>query len=99
MLQGKSSYYYYTSLGVSQYFLKRKLMLSVAATDPFWNSKKYTYNFKDITYTSHSETMILSRTIRLNLTYNFGKMDFQVKKASRSIQNEDLKNSSNRKEE
>ncbi len=99
MLQGKSSYFYYTSIGVSQYFLKRKLMLNLSATDPFWYSKKYNYNYSDITYTSHNENVLLSRTVRLNLTFNFGKMDFQVKKANRSIQNADLKNSSNRKEE
>ena len=54
MLQGKSSMYYYTSFGVSQYLLKRKLMLTLSTTDPFWYTKKYTSESKDITFLSHN---------------------------------------------
>ena len=91
MLQGKSSSFYYTSLGVSQYFLKRKMMLSVSATDPFWYRKKYTNESNDITFYSHIENSYPAQNVRLSVTYNFGKMDLQVKKARRSIKNDDLK--------
>ncbi len=91
MLQGKSSMYYYTSFGVSQYLLKRKLMLTLSTTDPFWYTKKYTSESKDITFLSHNVNTQLAQTVRFNVTYNFGKMDLQVKKASRSIQNDDVK--------
>lgn len=92
MLQGKSSTYYYTSFGVSQYLLKRKLMLSLSATDPFWYKKKYTSESKDITFSSYDVSTQLAQTVRLSVTYNFGKMNTQVKKASRGIQNDDVKN-------
>ncbi len=91
MLQGKSSTFYYTSLGVSQYFLKRKLSVSLSATDPFWYRKKYTSESSDITFTSHFENFQLARTIRLSATFNFGKLDTQVKKARRGINNDDVK--------
>ncbi|MCE5347532.1 MAG: TonB-dependent receptor [Bacteroidales bacterium] len=91
MLQGKSSSFYYTSLGVSQYLLKRKLMLSVSTSDPFWHKKKYTNEMKDITFNSHYEYTYLAQNVRLSLTYNFGKMELQVKKARRGIKNDDLK--------
>ncbi|HLO58275.1 MAG TPA: hypothetical protein VK179_06010, partial [Bacteroidales bacterium] len=45
----------------------------------------------DITFYSHSKYSYLSRQLRISLTYNFGKMDLQVKKARRGIQNDDLK--------
>jgi outer membrane receptor for ferrienterochelin and colicin len=90
-LQGKSSGYYYTGFGVSQYFLKRKLMISAYANDPFWHEKSYDYENHDATFTSRSEYSYLARNFRISLTYNFGKMDFQVKKAQRGIQNDDLK--------
>lgn len=98
MLQGKSSFYYYTSLGVSQYLLKRKLMMSLATTDPFWYSKKYTNESNDITFTSHNVNAMRSRMVRFNLTWNFGKMQLEVKKASRGIQNDDLKSGGGHKE-
>ena len=94
MLQGKSSSFYYTSLGVSQYFLKRKLMLSVSTTDPFWYRKKYTNESKDITFNSFSENSYPAQNLRFSMTYNFGKMDLQVKKARRGIRNDDIKSGS-----
>lgn len=93
-LQGRGSSYYYTSFGVSQYLLKRKLMISVSTTDPFWYQKKYTSESSDITFSSNSKYSYRARNVRFNLTYNFGKMDTQVKKARRGIQNDDLKNNS-----
>jgi hypothetical protein len=94
MLQGKSSSFYYTSLGISQYFLKRKLMLSVSTSDPFWYRKKYTNESKDITFNSYIENSYPAQNVRLSVTYNFGKMDLQVKKARRGIKNDDIKSGS-----
>jgi len=91
MLQGKSSSFYYSSIGVSQYFLKRKLMLSLSARDPFWREQKQTYELKDNSFSSTNVYTQLSQTFRFTITYNFGKMDFAVKKASRGIQNDDVK--------
>jgi hypothetical protein len=91
MLQGRSSSFYYTSLGVSQYLLKRKLMLSLSTSDPFWYKKTYKNTSEDITFHTDSEYSYLARNVRFSVTYNFGKMDFQVKKARRGIKNDDLK--------
>ena len=91
MLQGRSSSFFYTSLGVSQYFLKRKLMLSVSTSDPFWYRKKYTNESKDITFNSHIENSYPAQNVRFSVAYNFGKMDLQVKKARRGIKNDDIK--------
>ena len=91
MLQGKSSSFFYTGLSLSQYFLKRKLMLSVSATDPFWYRKKYTSESQDITFYSHMENSYPAQNLRISVAYNFGKLDLQVKKARRGIRNDDLK--------
>jgi hypothetical protein len=95
MLQGKSSTFYYTSFGVSQYLLKRKMMLSLNTSDPFWYKKKYTSDSKDITFFSRNVSTQLAQMVRFNLTFNFGKMNLQVKKAQRGIQNDDVKSGSN----
>jgi outer membrane receptor protein involved in Fe transport len=90
-LQGKSSSFFYTSLGVSQHLLKRKLMISLSASDPFWYKKSYTSEMGDKTFFADSEYTYLARNLRLSITWNFGKMEFQVKKARRGIRNDDLK--------
>jgi len=92
MLQGKSSSFFYTSFGVSQYMLKRKLMLTLSTNDPFWYKKKWIFESKDITFFTRNEYIQLAQTVRFNVTYNFGKVDLQVKKARRGIQNDDVKN-------
>ncbi|HPT20640.1 MAG TPA: TonB-dependent receptor [Bacteroidales bacterium] len=90
-LQRKSPMFYYTSFGASQYFLKRKLMLSASVRDPFCYRKKFSFDMNDITFKSNYEIRQLAQTFRLGLTYNFGKMDLQVKKARRGINNDDIK--------
>jgi len=48
-----------------------------------------TYN--DLNYYQHSKNSYHAQALRLNVTYNFGKMGQGVKKAKRGIQNDDLK--------
>jgi outer membrane receptor protein involved in Fe transport len=98
ILQGKYPAFFYTSIGVSQYLLKRKLMLSLSASDPFWYKKKYIFQTNDMTFFSRNEYIYLAQNVRFSVTYNFGKMDLQVKKARRGIQNDDLKNGGSNKE-
>jgi outer membrane cobalamin receptor len=95
MLQGKSSAFYYTSLSLSQYLFKRKLMLSLSTSDPFWPRRKYSDESGDITFSSHTENSLPAQNLRLSLSYNFGKMDLQVKKARRGINNDDIKSGGN----
>jgi outer membrane receptor protein involved in Fe transport len=90
-LQGKSPLEYYTSFGVSQYLLKRKLMISLSTFDPFWYQQKYISESKDITFFTRYETTFVVHSASFSVTYNFGKMDLQVKKARRGIQNDDVK--------
>ncbi len=66
-------------------------MVNALASDLFWHKKKYSYEMKDASFYSNSEYSQLARSFRFNLTYNFGKMDLQVKKARRGIQNDDMK--------
>ncbi|HEX2968357.1 MAG TPA: TonB-dependent receptor [Bacteroidales bacterium] len=91
MLQGKSPSYSYTGIGVSQYLLKRKLMFSMSVSDPFLYKRKYTYETNDITFAADRKYSYYARNFRFSFTYNFGKMDTQVKKARRGINNDDVK--------
>jgi Outer membrane receptor proteins, mostly Fe transport len=90
-LQGKYTGYTYTSFGLSQYLLKKKVSLNLSISEPFKDKKTYVYDTKGVGYTSHSEFYQLNRTIRFNVSYNFGKLDSAVKKARRGISNDDVK--------
>ena len=90
-LQGKSSSYTYTSIGLSQYFLKKKLSLNLSVNNPLTKEQKYINDYLTPDYMMHSEYIRQSRSLRASLTYNFGKMDTTVKKARRGISNDDTK--------
>ncbi len=90
-LQGRSSKYYNTGIGVSQYLLKRKLMLSLNVSNPFPRDRKYSYESMDPTFYTYNETTTRIQNFRFGVTYNFGSMNMSVKKARRSIQNDDVK--------
>lgn len=90
-LQGRSSKYFSTGMGISQYLLKRKLMLSLSVSNPFPRNRTYSYESMDPTFYTYNETTTRIQNFRFGITYNFGKMDLSVKKARRSIQNDDVK--------
>jgi len=90
-LQSKSSGYAYTSLGLSQYFFKRKMSLNLSVADPFLEKRKYASDTKGEGYVSHYEGSYYTRSVRLSVSYNFGKLESAVKKARRGISNDDVK--------
>ena len=89
MLQGKGSAYFYTQFGVSQKLLKDKIDIACYISDPFWKKIYYKFDYDDPTYTMHSENYRLGQTVRVSVTWRFGKMNTQVKKARRGISNDD----------
>lgn len=90
-LQNKSSMFYYSSIGLSQSFLSKKLMLSMSLSNPFWKIRTFSNTYTDPNYYMHTNDSYRSRTLRFSVTYNFGKMGLEVKKAKRGIQNDDVK--------
>jgi outer membrane receptor protein involved in Fe transport len=90
-LQGKSSAYTHSSIALSQYFFKKKMMLNLSVNNPLTKETIYRNSSSSPDFKYESEYIRQSRSLRLNLTYNFGKMDISVKKAKRGIQNDDMK--------
>lgn len=91
MLQGKTSFYYSTSLGITQALMKRKLMISMSVSNPLLGNITPSTTYHDLNYSQYSQSTYNLQVLRLNVTYNFGKMGLEVKKARRGIKNEDLK--------
>jgi len=91
MLQGKTSTYYYTSLSLSQELFKKKLSASLSISDPFRKRAKYISTYDDTTFSQTSTNYNYNRMIRIYLSYRFGNMKGEVKKARRGIKNDDVK--------
>jgi hypothetical protein len=91
MLQGKTSMYYYNSLSFSQELFKKKFTASLSVSDPFRKRMEYKTTYNDPTFAQTSTTYYSNRQIRINLSYRFGQMKGEIKRARRGIKNEDLK--------
>ena len=91
MLQGKSSKYWFTSINISQELFKKKLTATVSVSDPFRSKIKYESSFDDPTFHQTSVSSYSNRVLRINLSYRFGQMKGEIKKAKRGIKNEDVK--------
>ncbi len=91
MLQGQSSLYYYNNFSISQEMLKKKLTASVSISDPFRQRMKYEMVYDDPTFHQEMVNYNYNRMLRVNLSYRFGQMKGEIKKAKRGIKNEDVK--------
>ena len=91
MLQGKSSAFYYNSFSVSQELLKKKLTASISVSDPFRRRAKYEMTYDDPTFHQKMVNYNYNRQLRFNISYRFGQMKGEIKKAKRGIKNEDVK--------
>lgn len=96
-LQGWNSGFQGLSLGLSRGFLEDKLTLSLQGFTNLSGGSKA--RFKSYSegkgFSMDGEFAVPIRQIGLTLTYNFGKNNFQVKKASRTITNDDVVNAQN----
>ncbi|MBW8327429.1 MAG: TonB-dependent receptor [Prolixibacteraceae bacterium] len=91
MLQGQSSTYYYNNLSISQEMLKKKLTASLSVSNPFSNRMKYEMTYDDPTFHQEMVNYNYNRQLRFNISYRFGQMKGEIKKAKRGIKNEDVK--------
>ena len=91
MLQGRSGIQYFNSVSYMQEFLDKKLTASLSVSDPFRSRMKYETSFDDPTFTQRSVNHIYNRMLRVNVSYRFGQMKGEIRKARRGISNDDLK--------
>lgn len=93
-LQSKSIGYDYSGINLSKYFLKDKLTVTVGVNEAFYNEKKWEHErWTEYVY-QKSTSYRPGRNYRFGISYRFGEMNTQVKKASKSINNDDVKKGS-----
>jgi outer membrane receptor for ferrienterochelin and colicin len=90
-LQGKSSDFYYYSTSVSRDFLSKKLNVSFYARNPFEKNTKYTSYTETSDFRVDNVSTRIARSFGLSISYRFGQLKAQIKKAQRGISNDDVK--------
>ena len=88
---GVSWYFYYAAL--SRGFLKNdQLTVSLSVENPFEEYHTYRWRtWEDNVYDNRFEARNYARTFRISVSWRFGEMKAEVKKAERGITNDDLK--------
>jgi len=90
-LQGESNDRFFSQFVVSKEFLNKKMVISLVANNPYSKYIDYrtTTNTVDFYQSSYSQSYYRSFAIRFN--YKFGKLNSDIKKNQRSINNDDVK--------
>lgn len=96
LLQGRDNYFAFTSLSATKSFLKEKATLSINANNPW--SKFLRLNFYNSSSTFKQERYfdIYYRNFNISFNYKFGKLNGNIKKNRRNIQNDDVSGSGGR---
>jgi len=90
-LQGKGSPFYYYGLNLTKSMLKRKLNISLNANSFIEKNRTRKSYTETATFRNENTYIYPARRIGLSVSYTFGQMKEQIKKAQRSISNNDVK--------
>ena len=91
MLVGTTAPFAFCGFSVSQSFFNKRLQINLSASDPFSKERKFVMHIKNDDYRIDNYNYNPCQYVRLGITYSFGQMKNSVKKAHRSINNDDLK--------
>ena len=83
-------HWFYYNFTLTRRFLKDKLTVSLSAESPFSKDKATTYNIVRGDYTGYERSVMYPRYFNIGFSWSFGKLKASVKKAARSIENDDL---------
>ncbi|MCL2650676.1 MAG: TonB-dependent receptor [Candidatus Azobacteroides sp.] len=88
-LQTKGSGYFFHSVSASKGFLKDKLDIRVYVQNPFRKNMEWKNETRSEMFYTKSSNINLTRSFGVSVSYRFGEMKQQIKKATRTIQNDD----------
>ena len=83
-------HWFYYDFTLTRHFFKDKLTVSLSAESPFIKERSSTYRIVRGDYTGYERSIMKPKCFGIRLSWNFGKLKASVKKAERSIQNDDL---------
>ena len=83
-------HWFYYDFTLTRRFFKDKLTVSISAESPFIKERSSTYRIVRGDYTGYERSVMYPRRFNIGFSWSFGKLKASVKKAERSIQNDDL---------
>jgi outer membrane receptor protein involved in Fe transport len=90
-LQTTRSNFYNMGFSLAKEFYKGKLTFTLTARNIFWEEMKFSFKTYDQAFYQEMEMFRPGRSFGINIRYKFGEMNTQLKKASRGIRNDDVK--------
>ena len=90
-LQGENSSFYFAGMNVTKDFFKKKWSVSLRIQNPFWKTMKMETSTTGEGFHNISKNWRSAREFGLSVSYRFGTMKGQIKKARRGINNDDSK--------
>lgn len=93
MLQGKGSSYFDYGLSVNKSFFDKRLTLSAFASNFFKKYMDNTNTLEGVGFTQESWSKYSRQRFGISVSYRIGELKASVKKAARSISNDDVKGS------
>ena len=93
MLQGKGSSFFDYGLSVNKSFLNKRLTLSAFASNFFKKYMSPTSSLEGIGFTQDSWNRYTRQRFGVSVSYRIGEFKASVKKAARTISNDDVKSS------
>lgn len=88
-LQGKWPSFTYHSFSLSKSFMSDKLNTSLSVSNPFRNNATFRSSQSTDTYYYRAENIRSTRFVSFSVSFRFGEMKAQIKKAQRGINNDD----------
>ena len=83
-------HWFYYDFTLTRRFFKDKLTVSISAESPFINERSTTYRIVQGDYTGYERSVMYPKCFHIGFSWSFGKLKASVKKAARSIENDDL---------
>ena len=91
LLQGKSGDYFYNSLALNKDILKEKGNLSFNVSNPFRKERRWFNELDTPNFYQFQEPYFLQRWFSLTFNYRFGKLEEEMVRKKRGIENNDIK--------
>ena len=90
-LQGRGSSYSDYSMSIQKSWLKKRLTLTLSASNFLKKYKRNNYTTEDISFHANSWSKYVNHRFSLSISYRIGELSASVRKAERSISNDDVK--------
>lgn len=94
-LQGRSSSFNYYQLGIQKSWMKNRLSLTLSATNFLKKYKTFNTTTEDAFFHADSWSKSVNQSFSLSISYRIGELKASVRKAERSISNDDVKGGGN----